>query len=262
MPAEFSEDQMAKLRFEARPEGDATMAPEMVDAVNYYAWILEQLRPHLGRQILDIGGGFGSHLEPLVKEGQNIFSIDLSEASVQVMQDRFKDYPNFEAHPLDFGSVDGQSQLVVHHFDTIMCLNVLEHIEDDLGALKHMYTILEAQQGTLLLQVPAHPWLYGSLDALAGHYRRYNRTTLRAVLTQAGFDVKRLYYFNSFGVLPWFINARILKPRALATRGVGTQIKIFDRYIVPVIRQVEDLIRLPFGQSLIAVAAATGVQTC
>jgi len=122
-----------------------------------------------------------------------------------------------------------------------------------------MHGILKDQQGTLLLQVPALGWLYGTLDELAGHYRRYDRKGLQTMLTQAGFEVQQIYYFNSFGVIPWFINARILRPRTLSNRSVGLQIKVFDRFIVPVLRRSEKLVRLPLGQSLIAVAVATGV---
>ncbi|MCC7449901.1 MAG: class I SAM-dependent methyltransferase [Anaerolineae bacterium] len=246
---------MVKVRFEERPAGAATMSPDMPNATNYYGWIVSEMMSHLGQCILDVGGGYGAHLEFILKLNRPVLSIDLSETSVQYMRDRFKDYPNFESMALDFGQHQAQDLLIARQFDTITCLNVLEHIEDDLLALKDMHAILRGQRGTLFLLVPAHEWLYGSMDLQAGHYRRYSVAHLRSVLTGAGFNILKLYHFNSFGVLPWFINGRILR-QALDTGSVGFQLRLFDRRIVPVLRHVEGRVRLPFGQSLMAVARA------
>lgn len=246
---------MVKVRFEERPAGSATMSPAMPTAVNYYRWIVAKLLPHAGDCILDIGGGYGAHLEYVLPKGCPVVSIDLSESSVEFMRERFRQYPHFEAARLDFGQHESQAELIRRGFDTIFCLNVLEHIEDDLAALKDMHAILAPRRGKLLLQVPAHEWLYGSLDAQAGHYRRYSAAYLRQVLEGAGFTVQALYHFNSIGVLPWFVNARVLK-KSLEADSVNTQITVFDRYIVPVMSRVEAVVRLPFGQSLMAVAQA------
>jgi SAM-dependent methyltransferase len=244
-----------KARFAERPEGAATMSPDMPSAAHYYAWTAEQFESVLGDNILDIGGGFGSHLDWIVRKGRCVFSIDLAETSVQFMRERFAAFPKFDAQPMEFGSSTDQSELIARRFDTITCMNVLEHIDDDLSALRHMHAILVAQHGTLCLQVPAHPWLYGSMDLLAGHYRRYSAGYLRSVLTSAGFAVKKLYHFNTFGVLPWYINAVVLR-KALDDGTVGLQLRLFDRYFVPVLRVVERRIHFPVGQSLIAVVTA------
>lgn len=159
----------------------------------------------------------------------------------------------------DFGLEDVRAELVRKQFDTIICLNVLEHIEDDLTALRHMREILERQNGKLLLQVPAHQVLYGTMDALAGHYRRYSRGYLKHQLQDAGFHIEKLFFFNSFGALPWFLNARVLKPKTLEMGVLNTQLVVYDRYFIPILRQIEALIRFPVGQSLMAVAQAKKV---
>jgi SAM-dependent methyltransferase len=240
-----------------RPAGHETMAAEMPHATNYYGWIASQLRPYLGVRILDIGGGYGAHLESLLAEGYRVLSIDMSEDSVQFMRNRFKYFPDFQADCADFGRVDVQETLTQSGFDTITCLNVLEHIEDDRAALKDMHSILAPQRGTLLLQVPALEWLFGSLDQQAGHFRRYTRRTVSGLLTEAGFKIIQVRYFNLFGVLPWLVNARILK-RSVTSGAVDAQIRIFDRYLVPPLRVFEQGINPPLGQSLIAVASAAG----
>ncbi len=247
---------MTRTPADQRPAGRETMAAEMPNAKNYYAWIASQLSPYLGSRILDIGGGYGAHLEPILSRDNFVLSIDLSEESVQFMRDRFRDFPGFEAQCADFGGDDVRERLVDSHFDTITCLNVLEHIEDDLAALKNMHDVLAPRHGTLLLQVPALEWLYGSLDRQAGHYRRYSPLTLSRVLAGAGFRIIRIRYFNLFGVIPWLVNARILN-RPVTSGAVDTQIKIFDRYLVPALRALEGAISPPLGQSLIAVASAS-----
>lgn len=231
------------------------MSPDLPAAHHYYQWIVDTFNPYLRGRILDIGGGWGAHLAFILPQHGDLVSIDCDAASVEAMRARYGRYPQFQAWHLDFGEVRARTTLMAQRFETIMALNVLEHIEDDVGALKIMCGLLQAQRGVVLLQVPAHAWLYGTLDRQAGHYRRYSRATLRRALVAAGFECVRLRYFNAFGVLPWLINARLLKA-SLASKEVAWQIRFFDRWLVPVLRAVETCVRVPFGQSLIAMARA------
>lgn len=242
---------MTKVQFEERPEGVETMSPEMMNAGRYYEWTVSQFLPYLKDNILDIGGGYGAHLEYILPKFPNVTSIELSSFNVEFMQDRFKQYPNFTAKKVDFGQ-DDIDQLAQVGFTSITCLNVLEHIEDDVKALSDMKSILQKSSGTLLIQVPALMWLYGSLDEQAGHYRRYTVPEMKQKLQAAGFDIVNVYYFNIFGVLPWFISARILK-RSLQAGSVNTQIKIFNA-LIPSLKWIEKLFRFPVGQSVIAIA--------
>lgn len=229
------------------------MSPAMQEAQNYYRWILRVLSPYLGNNILDIGSGYGAHLVNLLPLGKAVTSIEISAQSVAFLNQRFAEHTNFQALQGEFGNQTVMHGLNQEGFDTITCLNVLEHIEDDLNALRQMQTLLAPQKGLLLLQVPAHDWLYGSLDSQAGHFIRYNKTTLRHKLVQSGFEVVKIDYFNSISALAWFVNARILK-QELDAGGVNSQIRIYDRYLLPIFRAIETIIPLPFGQSLIAVA--------
>lgn len=246
---------MTKARFTERPEGTATMLPGQSSARNYYQWIVDVLTPYMGKRLLDIGSGYGSHLEFILPTNlEYVLSIDLSEQFVDQLRDRFKEYPNYEAMKFDFGLGDVRTLLVGKEFDTVICLNVLEHIENDLESLKNMHEILQRQNGRLLLQVPAHETLYGNMDALAGHYRRYSRQYLESVLIQAGFQIEQLFFFNSFGALPWFLNARVLRPKTLEMSALNTQLVIYDRYFIPILRRIEANVKFPLGQSLMAVA--------
>ncbi len=242
------------LQFTERPEGSQTMADGMRDAHNYYRWTMAQFVPFLGQQVLDIGGGFGSHLTYLLPHQGRITSVELSADCVAYMRQKFAHYPDFTALQVDFGAED-VAMLTARQFDTITCMNVLEHIEDDVAALRDMHGILAAQHGRLLLQVPAHAWLYGSLDAQAGHFRRYGRHEVMQKLMQTKFKIERVFYFNSFGVLPWFINARLLKVNINAG-STNAQVRLFDRWIVPVMSRLEAVIQPPIGQSVMAIAQA------
>ena len=234
--------------------GHETMSPEMANASNYYRWIMSRLAPHLGKRVLDIGGGYGTHLEPILTPDREVVSIDRAQDAVEGMRRRFADKPRFEAICAEFDSERAERDLREREFDTILCLNVLEHIADDASALRAMRAILQDRGGSVVLQVPAHPWLFGRLDSLAGHHRRYTAEGMGRLLAGAGFRNPSVRHFNRLGVLPWFINGRVLKPSRIDADEVGVQVKIFDKYLVPLARAVEVVLPLPIGQSLIAVA--------
>jgi SAM-dependent methyltransferase len=132
--------------------------------------------------------------------------------------------------------------------DSCVCLNVLEHIEDDAGALASMAAILR-QGGSVVLMVPAFPSLYGPIDRNSGHFRRYTRRSLVSLAGKAGLKVRNIRFMNSVGMFGWWLNARVLR-REKQSAG---QIDFFDRWMVPVISRVEASIPPPFGQSILAV---------
>ena len=99
-----------------------------------------------------------------------------------------------------------------YHIDSVICFNVLEHIEQDEKALKNIFDLLEPG-GRLLLLVPSHPWLYGTLDQHLGHYRRYGKKELKNKLETLGFKVIFLKYFNRIGIWEWFLNSKILRKK-------------------------------------------------
>jgi SAM-dependent methyltransferase len=135
--------------------------------------------------------------------------------------------------------------------DSVLCINVLEHIDDDAAALRQMIRILEPA-GHLLLFVPALAFLYNDLDRLAGHHRRYSKRLLRQRLTESGGTIVRLEYFNPVGAVGWWAN-RFTKHASLGTERVTRQVQLFDRYILPISRGINGVTRGFFGQSLLAV---------
>src|SRR5262245_16886910 len=136
-------------------------------------------------------------------------------------------------------------ELAGRSFDTVVAVNVIEHVRDDAALIASLASVLRLR-GRLVVYVPAGPFAYGSLDHALGHYRRYTRATLSGLLAAAGLEVETPRYFNLFGLLGWTINGRLLRRTQLSRFQVGA----FER-LVPLLR-LEDRVRLPFGLGLCA----------
>jgi SAM-dependent methyltransferase len=249
----MSKTRSAALAKEVRVKQPRTVADHslatqdlLAGAKNYNRWIFDLAQPHLGQRILDIGCSIGNITEYLL-DRQCVVGIDCDNEVIKQIRARFASCPNFYASCLDFPNSD-LSPLHKFEFDTVTCLNVLEHIADDVLALATIRTLI-AGRGRLILLVPALTWLYGSMDAADGHFRRYSSRELREKLTASGFKVNKLQYMNFPGILGWFINGRIRKVPLIPQK----QLAFYDR-IIPLVQRVEQLIRLPVGQSLIAIA--------
>ena len=138
-------------------------------------------------------------------------------------------------------------------WDSVLSINVLEHIRDDETELKRYARLLRDRCGALCLFVPARPEIYAPIDKDFGHFRRYTRTELRSKLTTAGFEVHQLHYFNFVGYFAWWLNFCLLKKRAFERE----KVRLFDRMIFPVTNTLESkVLRPPFGQSLVVIASS------
>lgn len=209
--------------------------------------IYKTLRPWLGRRILEVGCGHGNLTEHLLASA-DVVATDLDDVALTRIRTAMSGYDNLEIHRWDM--LDPLPALRPGEpVDSIVCLNVLEHIEDEHGALVNARRILEKSGGRLLLLVPAHPALYGPLDEKLGHYRRYTSKTMRAALTKAGFRLESLQWLNMLGMPGWWFNARILKRDRLPAFQLAAY-NVLSRAILP----IEGLIGPPVGLSLIAIA--------
>jgi 2-polyprenyl-3-methyl-5-hydroxy-6-metoxy-1,4-benzoquinol methylase len=215
-----------------------------LDRYNY--WLYEQIADGLGQRILEVGSGTGNITQFLAANGREVMATDVVPAYRNELQRRFESQKNVEVGVFDL-LTKASAGMISSPFDTIVCLNVLEHIEDDGFALAQMRAVLKTG-GILALLVPAHPLLYGEFDRAVGHFRRYQKRELREVLQRAGFQMRELRFFSMAATLPWLINGRLLKRAYLP----ANQTSLADR-LVPILR-LERLIGPPFGLSLIALA--------
>lgn len=212
---------------------------------NYNNWIYQTFRPYISKNVLEIGCGIGNMSRYLLKSCDKLIGIDISS---QFLQHIKIDYPELELYPFDVAGEESL-KLIEKHINTVVCINVLEHVKDDIQALQNIYNILEPN-GKLLLFVPALTVLYGEMDRAVNHFRRYNKKELRTKLESLGFEIEKIFYSNFIGVFGWFLNGKILKRKKFPI----LQPIFFDK-MVPLISKIEKLIRLPFGLNLIIIAS-------
>jgi SAM-dependent methyltransferase len=223
----------------------------MFDEVNapYMRWQLEQFAPFLGRRLLEVGCGVGSILAQLPPR-EYVMGVDVEDELIDYARHRFLNTPQHEFAALDISFHSDESRLMLkgHRFDTIICINVLEHVQDDVAAVAAMADVVEPG-GAVAILVPAHPALFGQYDEMEGHFRRYSRKGLSSLITGAGLDVVRLHRFNMVGAAGWWFQYQLLRKRI---HGQG-HFKTLQA-MLPVLRAVEARLKPPLGLSLIAVA--------
>lgn len=176
----------------------------------YYRWQYEKIRPWLGERVLEVGSGIGIMTRYFLGK-DHVTATDVSPTYLRQLQLSFGSYSNVDVRPFD---ITRNSFPLREPYDSVVCLNVLEHIEDDVGALKHIRAVLRPG-GRLILYVPADPRLYCEIDHGLGHYRRYRMDEALRKMREAGFRVVHARHHNLIGALGWWVNGRVLGRKAL-----------------------------------------------
>jgi len=212
-------------------------------------WMFEQIAPFLSGTIWEAGCGMGTYTQLMLAAGcQQVLATDHDQHLLNVVHRRFAGIKRVRVFDLDLSREEEFKKLRGCAIETIVCLNVLEHLDDDLLVLRNMHSLLPSQ-GRLVLLVPAHPWLFNGIDEAVHHYRRYTRRELSAKLRQVDFHIRKLYFFNAPAILGWVVYGHLLRRRNVPETSVG----LFDR-IVPIFRWTERaILRGKLGISLIAV---------
>ena len=229
-------------------EGDtglqSDVLEDLVEAVNYRRWLVDLALPHLGDDPLEVGSGLGHYAADWAAAG--VVRWTASEADpgrLEQLRERFAGDPVVRVRELAVPIEETASH------SSVVAYNVLEHIPDDVGALRAFAGLLRPG-GRVVLVVPAFPSAMSEFDLAIGHQRRYRRRTLRRAVEQAGLTVEVLHHVNCVGLLGWYVLVKALKGRPQA----GVALTVYDRLVVPVLRRVEARVRPPFGQSLLVVA--------
>jgi glycosyltransferase involved in cell wall biosynthesis len=215
----------------------------------YNAFLWDLMRPFVGRRVLEVGSGTGN-MTLYLSTRERVVATDLDPGYIELLERTFAGKPNVEVRSLDLAHL-ADDGFRPESFDTVVCANVLEHVADDGAALRAMQRVLEPG-GRVILIVPALHQLYGEIDRAIGHYRRYTRAEIVDKLAHGGFAVEHASYFNTLGVPGWFLNARLLRRKAVP----GFQARVND-WLVPLLR-LERRLHVPFGMSLLVVGRATG----
>lgn len=216
----------------------------LIDQVDL--WLYEEIAPYLGQRILEIGCGLGNFARHLT-DREFYVGADTSPESIAHVTASYSSYSNMRFYVADVTS-NRFSDFAELNLDTVFSLNVFEHIQDDVLALRNARRVLRPG-GTLILVVPAHDWLYGTIDRAIGHYRRYSKQVMARAFHELGLACIAQKYINALGALGWFVNSRVLKHEVPPSR----QLRLFNG-LVPMLKRLERTVNVPFGISLMAVA--------
>jgi ubiquinone/menaquinone biosynthesis C-methylase UbiE len=224
--------------------GYATMQ-RLRNVGRYNEWVWSRLDPYVGDRVLEVGCGVGNFTR-FLRDREHVVVTDNNEHYLARLRTASEQLDNLHVRQVDWAdpSLDG---LRGERFDTVLCLNVLEHIEDDDAALATFARVLEPD-GRLVLQVPAMRALYGEIDRAIHHHRRYERGDLVAQLQGHGFAIEEASYVNLPGIVGWYVNSVILKRRAIPT----LQARVAN-LLVPWLR-FEQRLRPRHGMALLVVA--------
>jgi len=218
---------------------------------NYSFWIYDRIKECLSdKRVLDVGSGIGNITKYFCNSSiKEVVLSDSSDEMLTQLKAIFSSLDNHRVVKLDISSTHSVLSLSAEPIEVITCINVLEHIKNDLAALKNMHKIL-CRNGTLVLMVPALPCLFGTLDELNRHYRRYAKKLLNEKLKRAGFVIKEEYYMNFFGITTWFLSGKILRQKKFSKHICG----ILDK-CVPLLAKIEKYCRPFIGQSIVTICS-------
>ena len=225
-------------------DAQAETLRRMERASRYNAWLLERSRPYVGEDVVDVGAGSGTFAALLADGTRRVLAVEPEGEFLPELRRRFDGSDGVRVEQLDAAALAARHP---ERFDTAICFNVIEHIDDDDAAVAAIARALKPG-GHLLVLVPSHQFLFGPIDRTLGHERRYGRRALRRLLDDAGLEVVEMRRVNPVGAAGWLVAGRILR----RDRIPEAPLLAFDR-LVPLLRRL-DRIDSPFGLSLWAAA--------
>jgi len=228
---------------------------EEFELSNYRKYQYDLVAKHIGKNILEVGSGDRSFTNQILKHAaqfDRIISIEPSFTLFETHENKYKFPDHVSFHMVDLFDMTKDTFGL---FDTALFVHVLEHIEKDREALNRIHELL-SPNGKVLIEVPALPFLFSVHDEMLGHYRRYNRKTLKDIVDTDKYLIKDIWYQDILGVLGSLYFFKIKKTKLASTDGVQlvkNQGNVYDRYVIPFESFVEKFIRFPLGLSLTAV---------
>ncbi len=220
-----------------------TSAEQMQKATNYNQWTFDQFREYVKGDVLEVGCGVGSFTKLIVEQSRfdSLYCIDISSPAIEHLKK--KDFAEgLRIECIDLMDVEGS-------YDLIICMNVMEHVEDDRPFFTKLLGLLK-NNGVLFHLVPSHQSLFTKFDEAAGHFRRYSKEMLNSYGLPEGIHMVKQYYFNMVGALGYWVVYKLLKSGNI--NETESEIGMFDKYVVPVSRKFLPL-KSPFGISLISI---------
>jgi SAM-dependent methyltransferase len=220
----------------------------MSGARNYQAHVFGLVRPYVGSHVLEVGCGIGTMTAQLLDIAPRVECIEPNLNCAMRAREALAGNDGVTIRVCHLEECN-RAELARQMFDTVVCVNVLEHIEDDVRALALFRDVVSGTGGRVLIFVPALQGIYSQHDAALGHHRRYSKRSLRAAFAAAGLDVVSVRYTNPIGLLGWMYNLYI----SGRTEHTSSQVGLFDRFVAPWALPIERLVPPPIGLSLFAV---------
>lgn len=215
-------------------------------AEKYHQWVLDEFRAYLHGDVVEVGAGSGNFTSLLADAGiDHLISFEPSSNMFQRLAERVAGYEHIEVVNGFFDRAIGDYQ---SRYDAVTYINVLEHIEKDLEELQFVREALKPG-GYVCIFVPALAWLYSDLDREVGHFRRYHKHQLLGLVKSAGFEIIQAKYFDMLGIIPWYIAFVLMKKKI-----TGSNVSLYDKYAVPLVRGFESLLTPPIGKNILLVA--------
>lgn len=212
-------------------------------ALNYHRWIVAEFEPYLGEKIAEVGAGVGSVSKLLLATRvKHLAAFEPSPNMYPVLEKELRHEQRARAVN-DFFS----RRYAHERFDTVVYINVLEHIEDDRAELTTALENLQPE-GHLLLFVPGLPWLYSDLDKRIGHFRRYRKAALSGLVQDVGFSLIKARYFDIAGIIPWYVNYVLLQNRM-----GNASVSLYDKLVVPLMKPLESYVTPPIGKNVLLI---------
>jgi SAM-dependent methyltransferase len=219
------------------------------DKFNY--WMYETIAPFSSGTILEIGSGVGNISQYFLKDNKNIYLSDIRLNYRNIIQNKFNlDHTRVIDIDIIDSDFSNNYRELLGKFDSVFCLNVVEHLEDDNLSIENMLKLLKPG-GELTVLVPAFQFLYNKFDVNLEHFRRYNRKTILKLMTKHG-ELIKVFYFNSIGILGWFVSGKIFKNNTIQ-KG---EMKLYN-YLVPFIKIFDRLTLNKIGLSVVCVIKKT-----
>jgi 2-polyprenyl-3-methyl-5-hydroxy-6-metoxy-1,4-benzoquinol methylase len=231
-------------------EGEETLEV-LTGAHRLNRWQYEIATRHLSGELIEIGSGIGNISAQCLEAGLSLTLSDIRLQYCERLQERFAGQPTLRGVlELDLVAPDFEQRYAAHlgRYDGLFSLNVIEHIEDDVLALRNAKLLLKPG-GRMLILVPAFEQLYNRLDLALYHYRRYTRSSLSAALAASGMQIEHSHYFNAAGMAGWFLSGRLQGNRTIP----GWQIHVYNA-LVPVFRLIDVFTQPWLGLSVVALA--------
>ncbi len=241
--ADVAGDDTDQIRGDRQIQCDVLVA--LAECQNHRKWFAAFAKPYLGEHPIEIGSGLGDYALEWIPSVEKYTATEADPALYAELKKHMAAYPSVTVRQLLLPTEERGDH------SCLVCYQVLEHIDDDVGALRSMARLVRPE-GHIVLACPAFPFAMSPVDIATGHVRRYTKRTMTKALNDAGLDIVEVRYANSLGLICYYAFTSLLKKQP----STGGTMSFYDRLVVPAVRLFERLIgdRPPFGQSVVAIA--------